>query len=98
MKRFRCTSLILFVLAGLAGSTATMAAGEAAAGESARSSKGGVKEFLQDLLPTAWQKHPLQRYSVITEMTPEGRKRRIPTTREPMKYFSSPGTFVQTGW
>src|SRR4051794_32152876 len=63
MKRFPWTSRVLIVLAGLVGQIGTTVAGETAAGGSA-----GMKEFLQDLLPTAWQKHPLQRYSVITEM------------------------------
>ena len=82
----------------LAGSIATAVAGETAGGKEASPPKEGIKEFLNDLLPTAWQKRPLQHFNVITEMTPEGRKRRVPTPEQPMYYFASPGKFVQTGW
>jgi hypothetical protein len=59
-------------------------------------SKAG--NFLQDLLPTAWQKRPKLRFNVFTEMTPEGRKWRTPTAQEPLRYFSPPGTYATTGW
>lgn len=85
-------------LACLAGATGADVAGQTTQRKDASSTREGVREFLQDLLPTAWQKRPFLHYNVITEMTPEGRKRRVPTTEAPMRYFSSPGKFVQTGW
>lgn len=84
--------------AGLAGLLAPAVAGEPADANVAVPVKEGLKGFLQDLLPTAWQKRPMQRYNVITEMTLEGRKWRVPTPEQPMTYFSSPGEFVQAGW
>ena len=85
-------------IAGLAGPIASGGAGAAAESKEAGPTKDGVWEFLHDLLPTSLQKRPVQHYNVITEMTPEGRKWRVPTPAEPMRYFSSPGKFVQTGW
>jgi hypothetical protein len=58
----------------------------------------GVGQFLNDLLPIAWQKRPKLRFNVFTEMTVEGRKRREPTPTQPLVYFAPPGTFEQPGW
>jgi hypothetical protein len=88
----------ILCLACLAGASASAVAGRAAEGKEASPTKEGIKEFIHDLLPTAWQKRPLQHFNVLTEVTPEGRKWRVPTPEQPMKYFSSPGKFVQTGW
>src|SRR3954470_20773551 len=60
--------------------------------------KGKTADFLNSLLPLAWQKKPEIRFNVYTEMTPEGRKRRVPTPAEPLRYFSSPANFAQIGW
>ncbi|MEO6567205.1 MAG: hypothetical protein ABIO94_00465 [Opitutaceae bacterium] len=61
-------------------------------------SKEKVSQFLNDLLPTAWQKRPNVRFNVYTEMTPEGRQRSAPTTDHPHFYFSPPGTYKEMGW
>ncbi|MEO5959667.1 MAG: hypothetical protein ABIZ49_07940, partial [Opitutaceae bacterium] len=56
-----------------------------------------ITSFLQDLLPIAWQSRPQLRFNAITEMTPEGRKRRVPTSGQPMYFHAEPARFVQTG-
>jgi hypothetical protein len=97
-KRFaRAFCLPLFCFVFLAGSMAAATAGETPNSPPAPA-KERIAEFLHDLLPTAWQKRPMQHYNVITEMTPEGRKARVPTTDQPVRYFASEGKFVQTGW
>ena len=56
-----------------------------------------VVNFLQELLPTSFQSQPQLRFNAITEMTPEGRKRRVPSTTEPMYFYAEAARFVQTG-
>ncbi len=56
-----------------------------------------VVNFLQELLPTSLQSQPRLRFNAITEMTPEGRKRRVPSTSQPMYFYAVPARFVQTG-
>jgi hypothetical protein len=60
--------------------------------------RGKTSDFLNSLLPLAWQKRPEVRFNVYTEMTPEGRTRRVPTPENPLRYFASPANFAQTGW
>jgi hypothetical protein len=59
--------------------------------------KEKTMDFLHDLLPVAWQKRPQQRFNAFTEMTDEGKKRRIPTPEQPMYYYSPPPQFAQLG-
>ncbi len=54
--------------------------------------------FLQDLLPTAWQKRPQVRFNVFTEMTAEGRTRQAPSPEHPLYYYASDLKFQQMGW
>jgi len=80
------------------GPASAAAAGTKAANPAVERSDGKVSEFLHDLLPLAWQKRPKLFLNVFTEMTPEGRTRRVPSPEQPMYYYSSPGQLVQTGW
>ncbi len=50
------------------------------------------------MLPIAWQKRPQVQLSVITDVTPEGRKWRVPTPERPLLYSGSHARFVQMGW
>jgi len=56
-----------------------------------------VADFFASLLPIALQKRPSVVFNAITEMTGEGKKRRVPTPQEPMYYYSPPAQFVQRG-
>jgi len=60
-------------------------------------SSSRLGDFLSSLLPIALQKRPAVVFNAITEMTPEGRARRVPTAQEPMYYYSPPARFVQRG-
>jgi hypothetical protein len=59
------------------------------------SSSGQVADFFNGLLPIAWQKRPSVVFNAYTEMTPEGRLRRVPTPDRPMYYYSPSVNFVQ---
>jgi len=65
------------------------------AGASASSSR--ANDFFSSLLPVAWQKRPTVVFNAITEMTPEGKKRRVPTPEHPMYYYLPPAEFAQRG-
>jgi len=60
-------------------------------------SSSRLGDFLASLLPIALQKRPAVVFNAITEMTPEGKKRRVPTPQEPIYYYSPPAQFVQRG-
>jgi hypothetical protein len=64
---------------------------------STTANKEAVSQFLNDLMPIAWQKRPQLHFHVYTEMTEEGRKWREPTREEPIYYSASPAKLVQTG-
>jgi hypothetical protein len=66
--------------------------------EPAEGTGSRIMRALDGFLPTAWQKRPTVRFNVITEMTPEGRRRRVPTPEQPMYYHSPEPKFVQAGW
>jgi hypothetical protein len=91
---------LIFSLASFIGSIAPVFGGDTAAAKAAKppTKEGYVGQFLNDLLPIAWQKRPKLRFNVFTEMTPEGRRWRVPTSQEPLHYFSPPGTYAETGW
>ena len=93
-RKFR-TAIFFFAL--LSAVTDTAAAVEAPSSPPTPA-KGRAAEFFHDLLPTAWQRRPTVRFNVYTEMMPEGRKWRVPTSAHPIRYFSSPARFAQTGW
>jgi len=59
---------------------------------------GGPSGILEKFLPTAWQKHPEVHFNVLTEMTPEGRKRGTATADRPLYYVGNPVRFALTGW
>jgi hypothetical protein len=80
---------------------AAIFAGETAPAKSASPaapSTSKIGEFLQDLLPLAWQKRPQIRFNVYTDMSAEGRRRTPPTPEHPLYYFASDLKFQQTGW
>ena len=54
--------------------------------------------FLERLKPMAWQKHPLVDFNAITEMTPEGRKRPVPSPERPIHYLAAPMRLGDTGY
>jgi hypothetical protein len=96
-------SRLLRCLVFLLGAVTSLPAGEAPAdtGKVADAPEGKgarLRRVIDGILPTAWQRRPMIPFTVITEMTPEGRKRRVPTPEQPMYYFSPEGKFVQTGW
>jgi len=84
----------------VAFSTAASAAGTASPQTAtpagvASSSRAG--DFFASLLPVAWQKRPTVVFNAITEMTPEGKKRRVPTPQQPMYYYLPSAQFAQRG-
>jgi hypothetical protein len=54
-----------------------------------------VSDFFSGLLPLAWQKRPQVVFNAYTEMTPEGRSRRVPTPDKPLYYYAPPAEYVQ---
>lgn len=95
--------LLLGIFLGLGGvNVATAGSGEPAdrVGPSgvAAEMESRLLETLSSLLPTAWQKRPRVQFSVITDMTPEGRKWAVPTPDKPLLYSGSKARFVQMGW
>src|SRR5689334_21784030 len=59
------------------------------------SNSGKIADFFSSLLPMAWQTRPSVVFNAFTEMTPEGRLRRVPTPESPMYYYSPPALFKQ---
>lgn len=53
--------------------------------------------FNFSLLPKSFQRRPSLDFHVITELTPEGKKRPTPTAAEPVYYIAQPGQFTQMG-
>ncbi len=55
--------------------------------------------LLADMLPLAWQKRPKVQFNVITEMSPAGRLKRVPTPANPLYYHYTAigGQFVEAG-
>jgi len=51
------------------------------------------------MLPLAWQKRPKVQFNVVTEMSPTGRQKRVPTRENPLYYSYAPLSqqFVQMG-
>jgi hypothetical protein len=90
-RRFRPAFFFVAVFCGITGSATAVDT------PSSPPAKGRTLGFLHDLLPIAWQKRPQLRFNVITEMTEEGRKRRVPTPSQPMYFHAEPAKFVQTG-
>lgn len=70
--------------------------GAATAAEPPQSEKN--KFTFGSLLPLAWQKRPQVMFNAITEMTPAGKARRVPTPDNPMYYVTAPPKFKQLGW
>jgi hypothetical protein len=54
-------------------------------------------EWVFSLLPKSFQKNPVVDFTVITEMTPEGRKVAPPTPANPIYYVAVSGTYLQLG-
>jgi hypothetical protein len=54
-------------------------------------------EAVFSLLPRSFQKNPLVDQTVLTEMTPEGRKLPLPTRESPAYYRAEPGGFRSEG-
>jgi hypothetical protein len=69
-------------------------AAAAAEAKPAKKEKGG---FIFSLLPKSLQKNPRLDFNIITEMTPAGRKLRVPTPQQPEYYLGHAGKMVNTG-
>lgn len=87
----------------LAGALARASAAEPAADgakpvEPPQGALSKLRDAVDTILPTSMQKRPTVVFNAITEMTPEGRKWRVPIPDNPIYYYSAPGSFVQTGW
>ena len=54
-------------------------------------------KFVFSFAPRSMQKNPTLDMTVITEMTPEGKKRKAVTPSEPAYYLAQPGGFKQMG-
>ncbi|MEO6567206.1 MAG: hypothetical protein ABIO94_00470 [Opitutaceae bacterium] len=93
----------LFVAGAIAPAAGVEEAARAAPAQAPQGTKPSAHErskaaqFLNDLLPLAWQKRPQIHFNVFTEMTPEGRKWRVPTRDQPIYYSGSAFKLVQTG-
>jgi hypothetical protein len=82
-------------LAALAGEN-TQAGTKPPGAQASRPTLGS--RVLEAVLPKSMQKRPLIFFSVLTEMTEEGRKRRQPSPENPMYYRTHTAKFTQMGW
>src|SRR5215216_2285211 len=92
---------VFAVIAGVAGSIVSGFAGEVSSSSESSTTpppESRVAAILDKFLPTAWQKRPTVQYNVFTELTPEGKKARVPSPEKPMYYFANPARFALTGW
>lgn len=73
----------------------TIANASAGTGAPPKPSKGPGFSF--SLLPKSFQKNPKLDFNILTEMTPEGRKRSTPTPQNPTYYISQAGGVYSGG-